>query len=93
MPKLEIEKFADKEITRIYLADRLAEAKSVENTLTEHTIDYAVEMEPYLKVVLGIYPIENQGAAFYVLSGQAHFARKALMAVGLKIGIQDDEAG
>ncbi|HLY63295.1 MAG TPA: hypothetical protein VKV95_21330 [Terriglobia bacterium] len=92
MPKLDIEDFTDKELSRIYIADRLAEAKSVESTLTKHEIDFAVEVEPFRKILLGIFPLEYPGAAFYVLSGQAPFARKALFAVGLRGGLQDDEA-
>ena len=92
MPRLDLEDFTDKELSRIYIADRLAEAKNVESTLTKHDIDYAVEVEAYRKVVLGLIPSEYSGAAFYVLSGQAFFARKALFAAGLRIGLQDEEA-
>lgn len=92
MPRLDLEDFTDKELSRIYIADRLAEAKNVESTLTEHDIDYAVEVEPFRKIVLGVLPIENPGAAFYVLAGQALIARKALFAAGLRIGLQDEEA-
>jgi hypothetical protein len=92
MPRLGFEDFTDKELSRIYVADRLAEAKSVESTLAEHDIDYAVEVEPFRKILLGVMPFENAGAAFYVLSGQASFARSALSAVGLEAGLQDDES-
>ena len=91
MPRLDIEEFADKELSRIYIADRLREAKFVESTLTEHGIDYAVEVEPFRKIVLGVLPLEYPGAVFYVLSGQASFARSALQAVGLIAGIQEND--
>lgn len=92
MAKVDIENFADKELSRIYIAARLPEAMQVESTLTEQGIDYAVEIEPYYKVVLNIIPFEYPGATFYVLSGQAHFARQALLKAGLKTGLVDEEA-
>jgi hypothetical protein len=91
MAKLDLESFAEKEVARIYIADRLREAKRVEITLSEHGIDYAVEVEPFSKVVLGVLRIESSGAAFYVLSGQAPFARQALASAGLITGLVEEE--
>ena len=91
MAKLDIESFEDKELSRIYIADRLPEAKHVEATLSDHGVDYAVQVEPFYKVVLGVLRIESPGAAFYVLSGQAPFARHALLTAGLKAGLVDEE--
>ena len=91
MAKVDIEYFLEKEVSRIYIAARLAEAKQVENTLTEQGLDYAVEIEPFYKIVLGLFPCEYAGAAFYVLSGQATFARQALLVAGLKTGLVDEE--
>ena len=75
------------------LGGGLDEASCVEGILTEHGIDYAVVVEPYLKPLcvlfwLGLYA----GAAFFVSSTQASFAQSILLAAGLNAGIQDDEA-
>ena len=76
-------------MTRIYHAGELAEAKRVEDTLGASGINYAVEVEPYVR--FSLFSSEYAGAAFYVLSGRAEFCRRALFEAGLKIGIQDDQ--
>ena len=91
MARLDFDQFLEKELSRIYIAGELAEASRVEDILTRQGIDYAVEVEPYLKPTstlfsLGMYA----GAGFFVLSGQAAFARGSLLAAGLRSGIQDD---
>jgi hypothetical protein len=88
MARLDFEDFLDKEVTRLYLAARLSEAKRVETTLTANGIDYAVDIEPFFMVVLGIMPSVYAGAAFYVLSAQTPIARSTLLAAGLKAGIE-----
>ena len=96
MARLDLYQFLDKELSRIYIAGELAEATRVEDILTRHDIDYAVEVEPYQKSALRVLTLFSSGvyagAAFFVLSGQAAFARNALLAVGLTGGIQDDDA-
>jgi hypothetical protein len=47
MPRFAYDDFGDADLSRIYLAARLAEAKRVEKILDENGIDYAVEVEPY----------------------------------------------
>lgn len=91
MARLEFEDFAEKELTRIYVAARVSEAARVERTLTEHGVDYAVGIESFATRGLGLFPSEHSGAAFYALSGQAAFARSMLAAAGLKSGLQPDE--
>lgn len=93
MARLDLEHFLDMEVSRVYIAGKLAEASRVEGVLTRHAIDYAVDIEPYQKPSFrlfssGVYA----GATFFVLSGQAAYARSALLAAGLRAGIQDDEA-
>jgi hypothetical protein len=94
MARLDFARFFDKEVSRVYIAGGLDEASRVEGILTRHGIDYAVDVEPYLKPLfplfsLGVYA----GAAFFVSSTQTSLARSILLRVGLKAGIQDDEAG
>ena len=96
MARLDFDQFRDKEVSRIYIAGELAEATRVEAVLTRHGIDYAVEVEPYQRSALRVLTLFSSGvyagAAFFVLSGQASFARHVLRAAGLKGGIQDDDA-
>ncbi len=90
MAKVDIEAFWGKEVTRVYIAGKLGEAKQVESTLTENGIDYAVEVEPFVTLILGILPSEYAGAGFYVLSEQAALARSILLAAGFTAGIEVD---
>jgi hypothetical protein len=90
MARLDLEEFAERELARVYIAGRVNEADRVESALTRQGLDYAVEIEPYLKRVLGIFTSKYSGVAFYVPSGQAAFARSALLAEGLTQGIADE---
>ena len=87
---VDAETFADKEIARVYIAGRLSEAKRVESALSEKGIDYAVDVEPFVTHVLGIFRNEYDGVAFYVLSSQAAFARQTLVDAKLRAGLVDD---
>ncbi len=91
MARVALDNFADKEVARIYLAGELAEARRVEEILSGYGINYAVEVEPYVR--LSFFPSEYAGAAFYVLSGQADFCKRALFEAGLKAGIEDESIG
>ena len=95
MARIDFDNFLDAELSRVYIAGELAEATRVEDTLTRHDIDYAVEVEPYQKSALRVLTLFSSGvyagAAFFVLSRQARFARHVLRAAGLKGGIQDDD--
>ncbi len=91
MARVDFEDWQGKEVTRVYIAGRLAEALHVEKTLTEHGIDYAVDIEPFRVLVLGVFLSEHKGVGFYVLSGQADFSKRALLHAGLRTGIEEDE--
>jgi hypothetical protein len=90
MARVDFDDWEGKEVTRVYIAGRLAEALHVEKTLTERGIDYAVDFEPFRLLVLGIFPSEHTGVGFYVLSGQAAFSKSALLDAGLRAGIEED---
>lgn len=65
---------------RVYAAVTLREARRIEETLTGHGIEYAVEVEE-----LGRTPIfgsVRHGAVFYVRASQASFCRTLLAAIG-----------
>jgi len=84
------EAFADRDIARIYIAGRLTEARRVESLLSEKGIDYAVEIEPFRTLLLGIFPRQYDGVAFYVLSEQAALARHTLEGARLRAGLVDE---
>lgn len=90
MSRFALDDFEESELSRIYLAGRLAEAKRVEKVLEENGIDYAVEVEPYTVTLLFIGFGEYKGDAFYVRSGQAAFCRRVLADAGLDLGIFDE---
>ena len=88
--RVDFDDWDGKEVTRVYIAGRLSEATLVEKTLTEHGVDYAVDLEPFRLLVLGLFPSEHTGVGFYVLSGQADYARRALLEAGVRTGIEED---
>jgi hypothetical protein len=88
MARVIFDDLGEKEVARIYLAGELAEAKRVEEILNSNGIDYAVEVEPYVR--FSLFSSEYAGAAFYVLSGQAELCRRALCEAGFKAGILDE---
>jgi hypothetical protein len=87
------EVLSDKDLARIYIAGRRAEAQRVEACLSGYGIDYTVAQEPFRTRLLGLLPVEYQGLAFYVLRGQAEFCRQALTRAGLVQGLAEDDGG
>ena len=81
----------EKDITRIFIASSLKEAQSVEEILTGLGIDYAVEIEKYVRFQLGLFPSEIPGVAFYVSSGQGSFCRDLLRNDGFLSGIVEED--
>jgi hypothetical protein len=92
MARLEFDDFFEKEMERVYIAGRVNEAEGVEDALTEHGIDYAVAIEPFVTRSLGLFTSTYSGAAFYVASGEASAARSVLLAAGLSQGLTEDDA-
>ena len=88
--RVDFDDWDGKEVTRVYIAGRLAEAALVEKALTERGVDYAVDLEPFRLMVLGLFPSEHTGVGFYVLSEQAEYSRSALLEAGLRTGIEDE---
>ncbi len=91
MGRVDIEDLSgdEKEITRIFIAASLNEAQSVEEILTGHGVDYAVNIEKYVR--FGLFPSEIPGVGFYVLSGQGSFCRDLLRREGLLSGIIEQD--
>jgi hypothetical protein len=91
MVRVDFEDWEGKEVARIYIAGRVAEALLVEKTLSEHGIDYALDIEPFRIMILGLFLSEDKGVGFYVLSRQAGFSKRAILDAGLQAGIEEDE--
>ncbi len=85
MGRIDLEKFSDLNITRIYIAKNIKEAQSIEILLTEKNIDYALSVEPFLPPSL--LQSERMGAAFYVESTQSDICRQIIVNQGLGAGI------
>lgn len=85
------ETFDGKEIAVVYIAARLSEGKRVEEVLSGHGIDYAVDTEPFQHRLLGIFPVEYEGIGFYVFSFQAEFCRRALRDAGVVQGLVEGD--
>jgi hypothetical protein len=90
MARVEPEDWEGREVTRVYIAGRRAEARAVEATLDAHGIDYMIDLERFRLMVLGLFPSEHTGVGFYVLSGEATASRQALVGAGLKAGLEED---
>ena len=87
------ETFDDKEVAVIYIVGRLSEGKRVEQVLSDNSIDYAVDIEPFESRVFGILPVKSEGIGFYVLSAQADFCRGILREAGLVQGLVEENVG
>jgi hypothetical protein len=85
MGRIELEKFSDLNITRIYIAKNIKEAQSIEKLLTEKNIDYALSVEPFLPPTL--LQSERMGAAFYVETAQSNNCRQIITDQGFDAGI------
>ena len=88
MGRIDLDKFTDLNITRIYIAKNIKEAQSIEKLLTEKSVDYALSVEPYLPPSL--LQSERMGAAFYVESTQSDICRQIITDKGLGAGIVYD---
>jgi len=91
MARIDFDDWEDKEVARVYIAGRMAEALLAEKTLSKHGIDYALDIEPFRMMILGLFPSEYNGVGFYVLAGQAGFSKRVLLDAGLRTGIEEDE--
>lgn len=92
MALVDPDRFDDDELTMIYIAGRLSESKRVEQVLSDNAIDYTVDGEPFESRILGIIPVQYEGIAFYVLTEQADFCRRALHDAGLIEGLVAGDA-
>jgi hypothetical protein len=92
MARVPIETFEDRDVEPVFIAGSVGEAERVEEVLTQQGIEFAVRIEPFIRYILAVFPSEHEGAAFYVLSGQSAYCRRALAAAGLSSGLIGDSA-
>ncbi len=76
----------------VYVAGTVREAERVEAALGSADIEYVVKIEPYVWHILGVFPTQHQGAAFYVAADAAGASRERLRAAGLGSGIVEAPA-
>ena len=74
--------FGEAELSLLYIAKKLKEALSLEETLTAAGLDYLVEPDTYRGGI--IFASERIGAFFYVAPEQLESARELLRANRLK---------
>jgi len=84
--------FDGQEVALVYIAGRLSESKRVEQLLSEHAVDYAVDVEPFEGRVLGILRVEYEGLGFYVRAAQAESCRRLLRDAGWLEGLVEHDA-
>jgi len=82
-----MEAFQGRDVELVFIAGSVREAQRVEEVLTQQGFEFAVEIEPFVRYVLEVFPSEHEGAAFYVLSGRSAYCRRALAAAGLASGV------
>jgi len=90
MPLVDPERFAKKDVARIYIAATRSEAQRVERTLSGRGVDYAVDAAPFRTYILGFFPSHRTGVGFYVLADQAQFCREALREATLHKGVVEE---
>ena len=87
MARVEPPALENHDLTRVYIAGTLREAKDIEDLLTGNGINYVVQVEPYRASIL--FGPRN-GAAFYVTEEQAIFCRAQLASAGFHRGLLDE---
>jgi hypothetical protein len=87
MALVDPEAFADEELTKVFLAPTVAEARRAEAVLTERGVDYVVKPEPFGRTLFGS---PRMGAVFYVHVSQAEYCGDQLIAAGLGWGVLID---
>lgn len=94
MARVDEERLIGCEITLVFIACNLGEARRAEEALTQNGIDYCLSFEPFIRPsVLGLLTEASQhvGLGLSVISGQASLCRDVLCRHGLRTGIIDEE--
>ncbi len=86
MPRVDRDAWLDKASVLVLIAGTVAEAKRAEATLSAAGVDYCLDAEEYVQGVLPIVGTYT-GLGFYVLEGQAAYARRLFERARLGAGI------
>ncbi|MDR4508792.1 MAG: hypothetical protein MRJ65_11255 [Candidatus Brocadiaceae bacterium] len=90
MPRKEIHTFSENDISRIFIARNVREAKFIERIFAQNKIDYSIELESYVST--RFFGSSNYiGATFYVRTEKSAFCKELLTSHGLHSGIIDEE--
>jgi hypothetical protein len=76
----------NKSLVLVFIAGNVREAERAETVLTSAGIDYCLEAEDFTQ---GLLSSPRAGVGFYVLEGQAPFARHELAKAGLQCSVID----
>jgi hypothetical protein len=88
MALIDPEAFGDEELSQVFLAPGMKEARRAEAVLSERGVDYLVQPEAYGRTLFGS---RRMGAVFYVRSSQAEYCAVELTAAGLGWGVLTGE--
>ena len=84
MPREDLDTLGAKSLVLIFIAGSVPEAERAEAALTAAAIDYCFEVEHFVQ---GILSSVRAGLGFYVVEGQARFARSELAKAKLESGL------
>ncbi len=88
MGRIDVEDVEARGLARVFVAATMAEARKVEECLTERGIDYAVQAEALSRTLFGS---PRYWAAFYVPEAEVRPIGAMLLAAGLEMGIVIDD--
>ena len=94
MARVDEERLLDCEVTLIFIACNVGEARRAEEVLTQSGVDYCLSFEPFMRTSIFAAltgATKLVGVGFSVISGQASFCRDILRRHGLRTGIIEDE--
>ena len=91
MPRKNFNDIPEAEVSRIFIAGSVKEARRIESLLDAEDIEYALVKETFAGAGLFV-ALTYDGVAFYVESKHAEKCRTLLRDAGLKKGIMTDDA-
>jgi hypothetical protein len=77
MARVEAQEFGERETRLVFIARNVGEAERVEELLSEHGVDFFVQLERYVSGLL--FATERAGIGFHVLEAQAVWSRTLLV--------------
>jgi hypothetical protein len=86
MPRQDCKALRDRSLVLVFIAGSVREAERVEAALTSAGIDYCLDRVEFGQ---GILLSSRAGMGFYVIEGQAPFARHELRKAGFRWGISE----